>query len=367
MTNKNIYLDYNATTPILPKALENMISALSEDPGNASSVHRWGQNTRRLIDQARKSLADTISCPPEYIIFTSGGSESNNHALRGVSWKHLLIEETAHDSAYKASENAVYLPVTPSGLLDLQVLEKHLKATEGRTPTLVSINLANNETGVIQPAQEIAALTKKYGAYLHLDACQALGKIPLSFSETGADMMTLCAHKMGGPQGIGALVVKETVPLSAFIRGGGQEKNRRSGTENLPAIHGWYGALETCPDLTHLRQWHDKLEANLKAYCPSVLVFGDKAPRLPNTTNITLPQVGNHIQVMLFDLEGFAVSAGSACSSGKVSTSRVIRALCPDESISQTALRLSTGWKTTPNDLLLFETAWKKIFDRTRD
>lgn len=365
MTNPT-YLDYNATTPLLPKAQEAMIEALSNDFGNPSSIHRFGQDARRQIEKTRKTLGDVVECAPEYITFTSGGTESNNQALRSLFWSHVIIDEGSHDSAYKACESALYLPIKENGLVDLYVLEQHLKFRLEKGPHLISINLANNETGVIQPLNDIKALAKKYDAFLHLDASQALGKIPLSFSQSGADLMTLSAHKMGGPLGVGALLIKETVALESFMRGGGQERNRRSGTQNVPAILGWGGALDSIPSLEHLAPWHRRLEGALKTHAPDCIIFGEESPRLPNTTMISMPGVPNSLQLMHFDLEGIAASTGSACSSGKVSASRVLSAMHPNADAPQTAIRISSGWKTQEEDFLRFEAIWKKILDTTR-
>jgi len=363
---KRIYLDYNATAPILPACIEAMNKTMVEVLGNSSSVHHWGQGTRRLIESSRQVLAEIINAHPDHVIFTSGGTESNNHVLRGAAWRKVLIDPTAHDSAFKALEHPEALSVTKGGLIDLFDLHKRMVDSSGGQPILISINSPNNETGVIQPIEQIVQIARSFAnVFVHVDASQGLGKLPISFRDLDIDAMTLCAHKMGGPQGIGALVVRETIPLQSFMRGGGQEKSRRSGSENVAAIAGWKAALEAMPNLEHLRTWHHKMEATLKKASPASLVFGENAARACNTTNITMPGVPNHTQVMSLDLAGFAVSAGSACSSGKVSVSRVIKSMMPDEEVAQTALRISSGWQTTQDDLERFTESWINLLNQT--
>jgi cysteine desulfurase len=364
---KRVYLDYNATAPPLPAYLEGISHTMQMALGNSSSVHHWGQNTRRLLERARKTLAESIEAHPDHVVFTSGGTEGNNHLLRGAPWHVVLMDPTAHDSAFKALEKGEMLKVSESGVIDLAHLEKKLSTCADQGLVLISVNSPNNETGVIQPLEDIVRLAHAYDhVFVHVDASQALGKVPLSFSKLAIDAMTLCAHKMGGPQGIGALVLRETISLQSLMRGGGQEKSRRSGTENIMAICGWQAALENMPDLQHLRKWHDHLETVLRTAAPESVVVGGQAPRVCNTTNITMPGVPNHTQVMSLDLAGFAVSAGSACSSGKVSISRVIKAMIPQDSVAETALRISSGWQTTQSDLDHFSKAWIQLFNQTR-
>lgn len=362
-----IYLDYNATAPILPAVADCMAEAMKRHPSNASSMHRYGQQAKKLMTHSRQILASHIDCPPEYIIFTSGGTEANNMALKGYDWDHVILSSIEHDSIFKSHLNPTLIPVDSQGLVNTEELKKELEKIQGKI--LVSIIYANNETGVIQPIREIADIVHHYGGLLHIDAAQVLGKIPFSFKETRADMATLCFHKIGGPIGVGALVVKESVPLSALLNGGGQERNRRSGTENIPAILGIEETLKSiCFDEMNKRQkWHLEMETAmenlLKEHGDTPYIFSKKANRLPNITTIALPGMENVTQVINLDLAGFAVSMGSACSSGRVKKiSRPLQGICQNDVLAQSSIRISTGWDTKETDLRDFFNAWKKLY-----
>jgi cysteine desulfurase len=358
-----VYLDYNATAPLHPAVHEVMIDLLSET-GNPSSIHKLGRRSRYLVTQARHGIGQYIDADPEYIIFTAGGSEANNLALQGVNWEHIIMSPLEHDSIYKAPLSAELLAVDDQGLIHLSDLEAKLQAARDKK-TLVSVIWANNETGVIQPMEEIVSIAHKYGAYVHADAVQMMGKKEFSFSKSMLDMMTVSAHKFGGPQGVGALVAKESIPLTALIRGGGQEKNRRAGTENVAAIGGFAAALAHTPSLEHLYPWHQEMEEDIQAFAGhEAYVFSQKSPRLPNTTCLVMPYIPNATQVMNFDLEGFAISAGSACSSGRVQVSRVLKSIVQDDLKAISAIRISSGWKTTHQDLIHFAETWKKLYQR---
>lgn len=360
------YLDYNATAPTLP-AVADRVHEWMLFPSNASSMHRYGQHAKKLMTRSRQALASYIDCPPEYIIFTGGGTESNNMVLKGYDWDCVIISAIEHDSVYKSHENPLLVPVDKNGILDLKALKSELEKASGKP--LVSIIYANNETGVIQPIQEIADIVHHYGGLLHIDAAQALGKIPFSFKETKADLATLCFHKIGGPVGIGALVIKETVPLRALLNGGGQERNRRSGTENIPALVGVEETLNaTCfGTFDKLQKMHQDLEKAmadlLKGYGETPYIFSKDAERLPNITTVALPGLENVTQVINLDLAGFAVSMGSACSSGRVKKiSRPLKSICQDDILAQSSIRISTGWNTKEKDLENFFNAWKNLY-----
>jgi len=360
------YLDYNATAPTLPAVIDCMRELMLE-PSNASSMHRYGQYAKKLMTRSRQSLASYINCPPEYIIFTSGGTESNNMVLKGYDWDQVIISSIEHDSVYKSHEAPTLIPVDKNGILDLKSLKSELEKAKGKI--LVSVIYANNETGVLQPIQEIADIVHHYDGLLHIDAAQAVGKIPFSFKETKADMATLCFHKIGGPSGIGALVVKETVPIKTLLNGGGQERNRRSGTENIPAIMGIEETLNsTCFGTMHkLQKMHQNLEdfmvSFLKDYKELPYIFSKDVQRLPNITTVALPGLENVTQVINLDLSGFAVSMGSACSSGRVKkVSRPLKSICQDDILAQSSIRVSTGWNTKEDDLEKFFKSWKNLY-----
>lgn len=355
----SIYLDYNATCPMLPQAAEAMCAHVSE-PLNASSTHAFGRKAKQLLEGARKVVADAVSAFPAEVIFTSGGTEANQMGLRGIPNRPLLVAATEHASVLQASAEAVHIPVDEHGILRMDALAELLKT---HANALVSVMLVNNETGVIQPIREIAKLVHEAGGLLHVDAAQALGKMSVDMGALGADMLTLCAHKFGGPQGAGALVVQQKLPIQPLIKGGGQELRRRAGTENLAAIAGFAAAIQHMPKLAHLEAWRTALEVDLKAMDPRIKIFGEGAPRVANTSNILMPGISNETQLMHFDLAGIAVSAGSACSSGRVEASHVLSAMGAGEGASQ-AVRLSMGWNTQESDLAAFSAAWKSLWAR---
>jgi cysteine desulfurase len=336
-----------------------MLAAM-EVAGNPSSVHGEGRAARKIADDARAVIAAELGVIAPMIIFTSGGSEANNLAIKGVSVERLLISAIEHPSVIEAARasgrHVEIIPVTPDGVIDLDRLHAMLPGPKA----LVSVMLANNETGVIQPLREIAALVREHGALLHTDAVQALGKIPMNFSLLGADMMTIAAHKLGGPLGAGALIIRDGLPLQPLIHGGGQELRRRAGTENLAAIAGFAAAVaDMKPEIKDLR---DRLEAELE----DAVVFGRDAPRLPNTTCLAAAGMNAETLLMSFDLEGIAVSSGSACSSGKVAKSHVLAAMGIAPEIAGAAIRVSLGWNTTAESVEHFIAVWNKLQARHR-
>jgi cysteine desulfurase len=353
-----VYLDYNATTPVRPAVAAAMAEALAA-VGNPSSVHGFGRAARARLEAAREQVAALVGARPAQVVFTSGGTEANDLALTGAGRERVLVTAIEHDSVLKATA-AETIPVERSGLLDLAVLERMLAAR--REPALVAVMLANNETGVIQPVAEAACLVHGHGALLHCDAVQATGKIAVDFNALGADLMTLSAHKLGGPAGVGALVIADHVNLAARQRGGGQERGRRAGTENLAGIVGFGVAAEIAAAelgaMAGLAGLRDDLERRALVAKPGAFVFGREARRLANTSCIALPGVSSELQVMALDLAGVAVSAGSACSSGKVQPSHVLRAMGADAATAGSAIRVSLGWQSTAEDVERFLEAW---------
>lgn len=353
-----VYLDYNATAPVRPEVRTRM-NPLLELPYNPSSVHAFGREAKKQLENARVSIASAIGAFPNEIIFSASGTEANNMALRGFSGKRILVSAIEHSSVLKACD-AEQISVNENGIVDVSKLDGMLA---GKPDSLVSVMLANNETGVIQPIAEIAAICKKHGALLHCDAVQGLGKIPVDFGLLGADMLTLTAHKCGGPLGAAALVIKQNLAVQSLLKGGGQELGRRAGTENIAAIAGFAEAVERT-DLKHMQQlrgWLDVMENALLG--AGAAVFGKSAARLPNTSCIAMPGVGNEMQLMDFDLKKFAVSAGSACSSGRIEPSHVLKAMGAGEA-AKYAIRVSGGWQTSENDITLFTKAWIATCER---
>jgi cysteine desulfurase len=363
--NVSAYLDWNATAPLRPEAAEAMAEALAH-VGNPSSVHRAGRDAKRMLEQARAQVAALIAAPPAYVTFTSGGTEANHLALRGFPARRLIVSAIEHDSVLAAAPEAALLPVTRDGVADLAALER-LLATDER-PALVSLMLANNETGVVQPVAEAARIAHTYDALLHCDAIQALGKISFTFSELNCDLMTLSAHKIGGPMGAGALIASPDLVLRPLQTGGGQERGRRAGTENLPGIVGFGAATAVAQpgEYDPIAALRDAVERRLLALVPDAHIFGMDAPRLPNTLCIAMPGVPAATQVMALDLDGVMVSAGSACSSGKVKRSHVLAAMGVPPALADCAIRISLGWSTGAVAIDRLVEAWGALYARLR-
>ena len=364
------YLDYNATAPVLPVVADAMRDALTMT-GNPSSVHRAGRAVRAVLEDARRQVAASVAADPARLVFTGGGSEANNMALLNTGARRLLVSAVEHDSVLApaaASDLVVeHLPVDQDGVVDLAALEVAL--AEGGAGTLVALMLANNETGVIQPVAEAARLAHAAGARLHCDAIQGLCKRPVDFTALNADTMSLSAHKLGGPQGVGALVFKQSTALEPLIRGGGQEKRYRAGTENVAGIAGFgtavAQAVSMMEKMPHLSQWRDAWEDRVRSSYPQARIASVAADRLPNTSCVAMPGAPSEMQLMALDLEGVCVSAGSACSSGKVTPSHVLTAMGYDDDSAASAIRVSLGWGTRESDLdKLFE-VWSAFIDRT--
>jgi cysteine desulfurase len=359
------YLDWNATAPLRPEAAAAMAEALARC-GNPSSVHRWGREARRALEAARAQVAALVGAAPASVVFTSGGSEANQLALRGVPGRRVLVSALEHDSVRVAVTGAVVVPATPAGIVDLAALERLLDGP----PALVSLMLANNETGAIQPVAEAARLAHARGALLHCDAVQAAGKIAVDAAALGADLLTLSAHKLGGPQGVGALVVSDAVPLQAQQTGGGQERGRRAGTENLPGVVGFGVAAEVAAArLDHyeaVARLRDEAERRLAAIAPDAPIHAAGVPRLPNTIAIGMPGVPAATQVMALDLAGVMVSAGAACSSGKLRRSPVLEAMGVPADAAGSAIRVSLGWSTSAAEIDRLVDAWGALYARRR-
>jgi cysteine desulfurase len=368
-----VYLDWNATAPLRPEAREAMASAF-ELCGNPSSVHAEGRQARRLLEDARATIARALGVPPRSVIFTSGGTEANVLALlpglrRGASppVERLVVSAVEHASVLAggsfAPETVETIPVSSSGLIDLSRLRQLL---EGRPPTLVSLMLANNETGAIQPVAQAGEIVHEKGGLLHVDAVQAFGKIPFNINELKADLVSVSAHKIGGPKGTGALVLAEGVSdLEPLLRGGGQELGRRAGTENVAGIAGFGAAAKAAlktleADAIRLKGLQDRLESGLRQ-SPGAIIFSEAVARLPNTTLFTVPGLRAETAVIGFDLAGIAVSSGSACSSGKVQPSHVLQAMGFGPDLAQGAVRLSLGWSTEDADIDRCLEAWRKL------
>jgi cysteine desulfurase len=370
-----VYLDWNATTPLRPEAKAAMAAAW-DLCGNPSSVHAEGRQARRLVEDARAVIARAVGARPQDLVFASGGTEANALALtpglrRGTSppVQRLLVSAVEHASVLSGGrfspDTVATVAVTRSGVLDLGDLRAKLA---GGPPALVSVMLANNETGALQPVMEAADIVHAAGGLLHVDAIQAFGKISFDISGLKADLATLSAHKIGGPKGIGAVILAEGIQgLEPLLRGGGQELGRRAGTENVAGISAFGAATKAvmaslAADAARLQDLRDRLEQGLRQ-TGGMIVFSQDVPRLPNTTLFTTPGLKAETAVIGFDLAGIAVSSGSACSSGKVQPSHVLAAMGFGRELAQGAVRLSLGWSTSEADIDLALKAWLKLGD----
>lgn len=367
---KSIYLDFNATGIPTPGVLD-AVDGYLKNTGNPSSVHHRGRDARGFVDEARESVADLVGVKSSAVIFTSGGTEANNQALRSIEAKTLIISAIEHDStigaAYASGREVIEIPVTKGGVIDLEALKTAL--AEAETPVIVSVMMANNETGVIQRIKEIAAIAHAAGALMHTDAIQAAGRIPVDFNDLGVDMMSLSGHKLNGLSGVGALVFKPSVKINPLILGGGQEFGWRSGTENVPGIVAFGAAArearENLEKGNNIKILRDKFEAGILMICEGAQVFGAGGERIYNTSCLAMPGVRSETQVMAFDLEGICISSGAACSSGKVRTSHVLTAMGVDKELADCAIRVSLGWTTTEEDIAHFIMVWEGLYERT--
>ncbi len=370
------YLDHNATSALRPQAAEAVLRALAL-PGNASSVHAEGRAARAAIEAAREQVAALVGAAAKNVVFTSGGTEASatvlSPALRrpgGANARLLLVGAAEHPcvlDGHRFPADAVErIPVDANGIVDLAWLEARLGRAEG--PVLVSIQAANNETGVLQPVAEAARVVRAAGGLLYSDAVQAAGKVPVNIAALGADVLTLSAHKLGGPKGVGAIVLaSEGVEIAdRLLRGGGQERGARAGTENVAAIAGFGAAAEAAreamtEDAARIRGLRDELEAELGRIAPDAVIFGAGVERLPNTVAFAVPGLRAETALIAFDLAGVAVSSGSACSSGKVKRSHVLQAMGVEPALAEGAIRVSLGWNSTKEDVFRFAKACESV------
>lgn len=369
------YFDWNATAPLRTVARAAMVEALGEG-GNASSVHAEGRAARGRLEKARGQVATLVGAEPKNVIFTSGATEANALALtpaleiagRKERRDRLFVSAVEHPSVLAggrfAPEQIEVLPVDANGIVDLDALKAALAMAER---PLVSVMLANNETGAIQPIRAIADIVHAANGLLHVDAVQGAGRVGCDMAALGADLLSLSSHKLGGPQGAGALVRRGDIHIAdPLIRGGGQERGTRAGTENVPAIAGFGAAAEAArtareADADRMAALRDRLEAGIKAATPHAVIFSTGIPRLPNTTLVAVPGLKAETALIAFDLNGIALSSGSACSSGKVQASHVLAAMGVEPALAVGALRLSLGWETSEKDVEKLLTAWNTV------
>jgi len=365
------YLDYNSGAPLRPEVAAAIAECWAE-AGNPSSIHGPGRAARKRLETARAAVAALVDADPHGLIFTSGGTEADALILAGSGAERLIVSAIEHPAIAEPADRAgaKTIPVGADGIIDLAALERLLG--EDERPALVSVMLANNETGVIQPVAEAARLAHAHGGLLHCDAAQAAGRSPVSLAALGADFLTLSAHKMGGPPGIGALVLADpTFPLAPFLLGGGQENRRRAGTENLPGIVG-FGTCATLAGnelsdpttIVRISAMRDRLERAALARLPQAIAVGAGSPRLGNTACLALPGLPGRTQVMALDLAGVAVSAGPACAAGRQEVSRVLTAMGLPPETAGSAIRISLGWASRDEEIDRFLAAWTDLARR---
>ncbi|QKX02415.1 cysteine desulfurase family protein [Wolbachia endosymbiont of Dirofilaria (Dirofilaria) immitis] len=363
-----IYADYNATSPISDGVRKSIFEVLSKQILNPSSLHRKGQETRKILQDARDAIYNIIDVSSDKeVVFTSGATEANNLVMRGVTGFQHVVSAIEHPSILNSVYNPHIVPVNQEGTVDLLELEKILGKLEGNR-VIVSVMMANNETGVIQPIKEIAEIAHRFGAICHTDAAQSVGKIEVSMEDLGVDLLTLSAHKFGGIVGSGALIFNKKLVIEPIIVGGGQEKGLRGGTENVVAIASLFAALQSIPDLllkmNEIRKLRDQLESKLLNLVSSIKIFGKNSKRLPNTSFVYMPGVKSDVQLMHFDLNNIAVSNGSACSSGKIEPSYVLLAMGATKEQAKCSVRISIGPQTKPQDIKKIVDCWYDIYKK---
>ena len=362
---RRVYMDHNATTPVHPEVLEAMMPFFRDQFGNASSIHWAGREVKKYLDEARDRVAALMNADPEEIIFTGCGTESDNMAIKGVAsthqdkGRHIITSKVEHHAVLHTCQfmedlgyESTYLSVDREGLIDLEELRRSIRPDT----ILVSIMFANNETGTIMPVQEIGALCREKGVLFHTDAVQAVGKIPIDLKKLPVDILSLSGHKLNTPKGIGAQFIRKGTKLSPLIHGGAQERNRRAGTENIPYIIGLGKACEIARrDFARrhevLQGLRDRLQEGIFRKVPHVELNGHPTKRLPNTLNVSFQYVEGESLLLNMDLEGIAVSSGSACTSGSSEASHVILAMGKSPLVAQSAIRFSLGWTNTREDV----------------
>ncbi|MEM9627569.1 MAG: cysteine desulfurase family protein [Pseudomonadota bacterium] len=359
-----VYLDYNATAPVKPRVVEVVAEAMAS-VGNPSSVHAAGRAARKRLSRARGQIAALVGASPDQVIFTSGGTEANNQALKGEG--KVAVSAIEHPSVLALADEDHIVPVNADGVIDLQALDELLRR---QRPSRLAVMMANNESGVIQPVKDVAAIAREASVRLHIDAIQAAGKTPIDFIDLGADTLSLSAHKIGGPQGVGALIVRPGVEPASLLKGGAQESRHRAGTENLPGIVGFGEAAALAgadPGFKdRVSALRDRLESAVLQQSPEVRIAGGQAARLPNTSCLVFPGISHETQLIHFDLAGIAVSAGSACSSGKIGPSPVLMAMGFSTSDAASGIRVSLGWNSTDEDVDHFINACRELLARTQ-
>jgi len=374
-TNIRHYLDYNATTPVRPEVIDAVARAMGVI-GNSSSVHAEGRAARAIVEEGREKLRALVNAPVNGVILTGGGTEAIHYALNGTvktgGVKRIFVSAIEHAAvpanAGETGAAVETIPATKSGVADLQWLKDRLKDHDAKRDGgfLVCLMFANNETGVIQPVREAADIAHDKGGLIFVDAAQAVGKVPVNFVMSGADLMAVTAHKFGGPIGVGALIAGPNLPLHPIMRGGGHESNRRAGTHNVPAIAGLGVAADLAESsiakAAKIAAMRDRMQD--AAERAGAHIWGKSMERLPGTLSLSARGFSSQTQLMAMDLAGIAISSGSACSSGKTKPSHVLTAMGADEALASCGIRVSLGWNSTDDDVEAFCREWPAAYKR---
>lgn len=381
MQRQRTFLDHNASSPVRPEVAEAVARALTDLSGNPSSVHAEGRAARAAVERAREQVAALVGAAPQGVVFTSGGTEASNAVLRptvrragGPAAVRLLVGAIEHVCVLEGhgfAKACERIPVDADGVVDLGWLERRLDEL-ARETVLLSIQAANNETGILQPVASAAGLARRRGALVHSDAVQAAGRLGLDMATLGVDALTLSAHKLAGPKGAGAIVLAAEVEIDGLVRGGGQERRRRGGTENVPAIVGFGVAAEIArreqeAEAARLLQLRRACEEAIRRAAPDAVIFAEGRARLPNTLAFAVPSLKAETALIALDLDGVAVSSGSACSSGKVRRSHVLEAMGVPRPLAEGAIRVSLGWNSTEADVNRFAAAFEKLIESLYD
>jgi cysteine desulfurase len=368
MTAIRTYLDWNATAPLRPEARVAMVKAL-DLTGNPSSIHAEGRHARAVIDDAREQVAALVGARASDVVFTSGATEANATVM-AAGWSTIFVSDIEHESVVHAAKatraRIIEIPVGRDGVVEVgAIADEVLTGTGSSGRTLLTLQHANNETGAIQPVAEVAAFARAHGLAVHTDAVQTCGRLPVDVAALGVDYLSLSAHKLGGPKGIGALILRDGAPLPNLLLGGGQERRRRAGTENIAGIAGFGAAAVAAKaeiaNIDRQRARRDLLEHHIRSMSPKAVIVAETVERLPNTTCVAVSGITSETLVIKLDLAGFAISAGSACSSGKVGASHVLRAMGTPPDLARAAIRISIGASTTDAEIDRFLTHWTTI------
>jgi cysteine desulfurase len=362
------YLDYNATAPLRPEARAAMLAAM-DAVGNPSSVHAEGRRARAIVETAREQVAALVGAKPLEVVFTSGATEANAWVINGGSWDTIFSADVEHESVRtplaESRARIIAVPVSGDGVARVEAIACGALSGPSVGRALLLLQVANNETGVLQPVAEVARIARGHGLIIHADAVQAGGRLPLDLAALGVDTMSLSAHKLGGPKGVGALIIRDGTRLANLISGGGQERRRRGGTENVVGIAGFGAAAQAATvelqQIERIRRLRDRLEREALQAAPATVIIGAKVARLANTACLALAGLAAETLVIKFDLRGIAISAGAACSSGKVGTSHVLTAQGLEPALARAAIRISLGWSTSDADVDAFIRVWADI------